>query len=58
MRIIDCYLAEGQKVFYRVSLALVKTFAKAAKTWRAEAKAKGIEAAFKKFAREMPVIYK
>ena len=58
VRIMDCYLIEGQKVLYRTSLALARFFGKALKSDPAlsgSVKKMGLVGAFHKFAAEVPV---
>ena len=58
VRIMDCYLIEGQKVLYRTSLALTRFFCKALKskpTLSESVKKMGLVGAFHKFAAEVPV---
>ena len=55
---MDCYLIEGQKVLYRMSLALMRFFCRALKTnpaFSGSVKKMGLAGAFHKFATEIPV---
>ena len=55
---MDCYLIEGQKLLYRISLALMRFFCKALKgnpTFSGSVKKMGPVSAFHKFATEIPV---
>lgn len=55
---MDCYLIEGQKLLYRVSLALVRYFSKTLRSnsnFNGAVKNNGLRGAFYKFAKEIPV---
>ena len=55
---MDCYLIEGQKVLYRISLALMRFFGRALKNnpaFSGSVKKLGLVGAFHKFATETPV---
>ncbi|XP_018401577.1 PREDICTED: TBC1 domain family member 24 isoform X1 [Cyphomyrmex costatus] len=59
VRVMDCFLHEGIKVFYRVAMAIVLLFYKHSSPqnseWMNEISKNGIDAALSKFCRQMPV---
>ncbi|XP_067206403.1 GTPase-activating protein skywalker isoform X5 [Linepithema humile] len=59
VRVMDCFLHEGIKVFYRVAMAIVLLFYKHSSSqsseWMNEISKNGIDAALSKFCRQMPV---
>ncbi|XP_039310545.1 GTPase-activating protein skywalker isoform X2 [Solenopsis invicta] len=59
VRVMDCFLHEGIKVFYRVAMAIVLLFYKHSSPqnseWMKEISKNGIDAALSKFCRQMPV---
>ena len=59
VRIMDCYLVEGCKVFYRVGFALLRIFVKCLRTgnskWNGIIENRGLIGAFAYFCREIPV---
>ncbi|XP_011877950.1 PREDICTED: TBC1 domain family member 24 isoform X2 [Vollenhovia emeryi] len=59
VRVLDCFLHEGIKVFYRVAMAIVLLFYKHSSPqnseWMNEISKNGIDAALSKFCRQMPV---
>ena len=59
VRVIDCYLVEGSKVFYRVGFALLKLFVKSLRSgsskWSGLIENRGLIGAFAYFCREIPV---
>ncbi|XP_011502884.1 PREDICTED: TBC1 domain family member 24 isoform X3 [Ceratosolen solmsi marchali] len=59
VRVMDCFLHEGIKVFYRVAMAIILLFYKHSSSqtseWMAEITKNGIDAALSKFCRQIPV---
>ncbi|XP_015185725.1 PREDICTED: TBC1 domain family member 24 isoform X2 [Polistes dominula] len=59
VRVIDCFLHEGIKVFYRVAMAIVLLFYKHSSSqnseWMLEITNKGVDAALSKFCIQIPV---
>ena len=59
VRVIDCYLVEGGKIFYRVGFALLKLFVKSLRSgsskWSGLIENRGLIGAFAYFCREIPV---
>ncbi|XP_001604260.2 GTPase-activating protein skywalker isoform X4 [Nasonia vitripennis] len=59
VRVMDCFLHEGIKVFYRVAMAIILLFYKHSSPqtseWMAEITKNGIDAALSKFCRQIPV---
>ncbi|KAJ8977839.1 hypothetical protein NQ317_007967 [Molorchus minor] len=59
VRVVDCFLHEGIKVFYRTAMAILVLFHKSSSSssseWLAEIQKNGIESALNKFCKEMPV---
>ncbi|XP_011309899.1 TBC1 domain family member 24 [Fopius arisanus] len=59
VRVMDCFLHEGSKVFYRVAMAIVLLFYKhsssATSEWMGEITKNGVDAALSKFCRQIPV---
>ncbi|XP_063244570.1 GTPase-activating protein skywalker isoform X4 [Bacillus rossius redtenbacheri] len=59
VRVMDCFLNEGIKVFYRVSMAILLLFHKHStqqnSEWMNEITANGIDSALLKFCKQMPV---
>lgn len=59
VRVIDCFLHEGIKVFYRVAMAIVLQFYKHSSSqnseWMVEITKNGVDAALSKFCRQIPV---
>lgn len=59
VRVIDCFLHEGIKVFYRVAMAILLLFHKSSSSssseWMAEIQKNGVDVALIKFCKEMPV---
>lgn len=59
VRVIDCFLHEGIKVFYRTAMAILILFHKnsssSSSEWLAEIQKNSIENALNKFCKEMPV---
>ncbi|KOC63785.1 TBC1 domain family member 24 [Habropoda laboriosa] len=59
VRVMDCFLHEGIKVFYRVAMAIVLLFYKHSSLqnseWMNEISKNGIDAALSKFCRQIPV---
>ncbi|XP_015522409.1 GTPase-activating protein skywalker isoform X1 [Neodiprion pinetum] len=59
VRVMDCFLHEGIKVFYRVAMAIVLLFYKHSSAqnseWMNEISKNGIDAALSKFCRQIPV---
>ncbi|XP_015608250.1 TBC1 domain family member 24 isoform X5 [Cephus cinctus] len=59
VRVMDCFLHEGIKVFYRVAMAIVLLFYKHSSSqtseWMNEISKNGIDAALSKFCRQIPV---
>ncbi|XP_043275712.1 GTPase-activating protein skywalker isoform X3 [Venturia canescens] len=59
VRVMDCFLHEGSKVFYRVAMAIVLLFYKHSSSqsseWMNEISKNGIDAALSKFCRQIPV---
>ncbi|XP_043480111.1 GTPase-activating protein skywalker isoform X2 [Leptopilina heterotoma] len=59
VRVMDCFLHEGIKVFYRVAMAIILLFYKHSNTqnseWMTEITKNGVDAALSKFCRQMPV---
>lgn len=59
VRVIDCFLHEGIKVFYRVAMAIVLLFYKYSSSqnseWMVEITKNGVDAALSKFCRQIPV---
>ncbi|KAK9510012.1 hypothetical protein O3M35_004887 [Rhynocoris fuscipes] len=59
VRVMDCYLHEGIKVFYRVAMAILVLFQKhtsnANSTWSKEIQDGGIDSALSKFCSQIPV---
>ncbi|XP_011634999.1 TBC1 domain family member 24 isoform X1 [Pogonomyrmex barbatus] len=59
VRVMDCFLHEGIKVFYRVAMAIILLFYKHSSPqnseWMSEISKNGIDAALSKFCRQMPV---
>ncbi|XP_011262967.1 TBC1 domain family member 24 isoform X1 [Camponotus floridanus] len=59
VRVMDCFLHEGIKVFYRVAMAIVLLFYKHSSSqsseWMNEISRNGIDAALSKFCRQIPV---
>lgn len=59
VRIIDCYLVEGCKIFYRVGFALIRIFVKCLRLgtskWQGLIESRGLMGAFMYFCREIPV---
>ncbi|XP_058808830.1 GTPase-activating protein skywalker isoform X2 [Phymastichus coffea] len=59
VRVMDCFLHEGIKVFYRAAMAIVLLFYKYSSPqnseWMAEINKNGVDAALSKFCRQMPV---
>jgi len=56
---MDCYLHEGIKVLYRVSMAILQLFYKYSTTsnsiWAEEINSHGVDVALMNFCRQMPV---
>ena len=61
VRIIDCYLVEGCKIFYRVTFALVRIFVKCIRSgtskWKGILESRGLMGGFMYFCREIPVSF-
>lgn len=59
VRVMDCFLHEGIKVFYRIAMAIVLLFHKHSSLqnseWMSEILKNGIDAALSKFCRQIPV---
>ncbi|EZA49206.1 TBC1 domain family member 24 isoform X2 [Ooceraea biroi] len=59
VRVMDCFLHEGIKVFYRIAMAIVLLFYKHSSPqnseWLNEISKNGIDAALSKFCRQIPV---
>ncbi|XP_023314949.1 TBC1 domain family member 24 isoform X7 [Trichogramma pretiosum] len=59
VRVMDCFLHEGIKVFYRVAMAIILLFYKYSSNqdseWMAEINKHGVDQALSKFCRQMPV---
>ncbi|XP_018910949.1 GTPase-activating protein skywalker isoform X2 [Bemisia tabaci] len=59
VRVMDCYLYEGVKVFYRVAMAILNLFYKHSSSqnsdWMKEIQDLGVDAALTKFCRQLPV---
>ena len=59
VRILDCYLVEGYKIFYRIAFALVRTFVKYIRSgnskWNGLIDSRGVKGAFIYFCKEIPV---
>ena len=55
VRTMDCFMVEGQKVLFRVTLAIVRNFAKLVRTNRAPIKQRGLHGAFIHCCKEMNV---
>lgn len=57
---MDCYLHEGIKVLYRVSMAILQLFYKYSiasnSIWAEEINSQGVDVALMNFCRQMPVI--
>lgn len=56
---MDCYLHEGIKVLYRVSMAILQLFYKYSTTtaiWADEINNHGVDVALMNFCRKMPVM--
>lgn len=57
---MDCYLHEGIKILYRVSMAILQLFYKYSTTnnsiWAQEINNHGVDVALMNFCRQMPVI--
>lgn len=56
---MDCYLHEGVKILYRVSMAILQLFYKYSTTnnsiWAEEISKHGVDVALMNFCRQMPV---
>lgn len=59
VRILDCYLVEGYKIFYRITFALIRTFVKYIRSgnskWNGLIDSRGVKGAFIYFCKEIPV---
>ena len=59
VRIIDCYLVEGYKIFYRIGFALLRIFVKylrlGTSKWHGLIKSRGLVGGFMYFCTEIPV---
>ena len=59
VRILDCYLVEGYKIFYRIAFALLRTFVKYIRSgnskWNGMIDSRGVKEAFIYFCKEIPV---
>ncbi|XP_014251748.1 TBC1 domain family member 24 isoform X2 [Cimex lectularius] len=59
VRVMDCYLHEGIKVFYRVAMAILVLFQKhsssPSSTWHKEIQESGVDPALSKFCSQIPV---
>ncbi|KAK0160102.1 hypothetical protein PV328_007543 [Microctonus aethiopoides] len=59
VRVMDCFLHEGSKVFYRVAMAIVLLFYKHSSSptseWMNEISKNGVDTALSKFCRQIPV---
>lgn len=59
VRVMDCYLHEGIKVLYRISMAILQLFYKYSTTsnsiWAEEINSHGVDVALMNFCRQMPV---
>lgn len=59
MRVLDCFLHEGIKVLYRVTMVILQLFYKYSSTsnsiWAEEINHNGVNIALMKFCHQMPV---